>query len=426
MNYEETIAYIHNAYWVGTKTGLSRTKELLALLGNPQDKLKFVHVAGTNGKGSICAMTASVLTAAGYKTGLYTSPFVNRFNERIAINGKPIGDEALVKLFALIQPTVEGMKEKPSEFELITCAAMLYYLQENCDIVVLEVGMGGEWDSTNVIRTPELSIIAAMGYDHMKYLGNTMAEIASAKAGIIKPNGDTVIYGENPEANAVFERACSACGNNLIKTDFSRIKEDKRSLEGHVFTFGPYKELHLPLIGPHQTKNAAVVLTALEKLSEKGWKIPAEAVYEGLSAVVWPARMELLKREPVLLLDGGHNPHGFTAAAATLRDLFPDKKITFLMGVMADKDYTSMINLLLPLADHFLTVTPDNPRALQDELLTQRIESLGGTACSCGSVEKGVDKLLNEAKKEDVLCAIGSLYMAGDVRRLVLEREKNA
>ena len=193
MNYEETIAYIHGAYWKGTKDGLQRTRELLALLGNPQDKLRFIHVAGTNGKGSTCAMLASILQAAGYRTGLYTSPFVNRFNERIALNGVPISDEALADVFTRIRPVVDAMERQPSEFELITCAAMLYYAEQACDVVVLEVGMGGEFDSTNVIQTPLLTIITAMGFDHMKYLGNTMPEIASAKAGIIKPGGVTLI-----------------------------------------------------------------------------------------------------------------------------------------------------------------------------------------------------------------------------------------
>ena len=416
MNYEETIAYIHSAYWKGTKDGLQRTRELLSLLGDPQDKLRFVHVAGTNGKGSTCAMLSSILQAAGYRTGLYTSPYVNRFNERIALNGTPISDQDLVDIFERIRPIVDAMANPPSEFELITCAAMLFYWERRCDIVVLEVGMGGEFDSTNVIKTPLLAIITAMGFDHMQYLGNTMTEIASAKAGIIKPGGTTLIYGENPEADRVFQDTCDRMGSRLVVTDHSRITDHAHTLHGHDLSFGPYAHIRLPLIGSHQVKNAAVVLTAVEELQKVGLSIPDRAVYEGMASVWWPARMELLSEKPVFLLDGGHNPHGFRAAAATLSELFPDQKVTVMMGVMADKDHGDMIRHLLPLAKRFIAVRPDSPRAMSDEALAEEICSMGGTAVPGGTVKHGVDLMLSEAKPDDVLLAIGSLYMAGDIR----------
>ncbi|MBQ7278465.1 MAG: bifunctional folylpolyglutamate synthase/dihydrofolate synthase [Clostridia bacterium] len=416
MNYDETLAYIHGSYWTGTKPGLGRTFELLDRLGNPQKKLSFIHVAGTNGKGSTCALLASVLQAAGYKTGLYTSPYVNRFNERMAVNGIPICDEALVALFERIRPLAEDMEERPSEFELITAAAMVFFCEQGCDVVVLEVGMGGEWDSTNVIDTPLLSVITAMGFDHMQYLGNTMTSIASAKAGIIKPNGVTVIYGENPEADAVFQTACKERHNRLVVTDFSRLQIHSQSLDGQDLSFGSYAHLHLPLLGCHQQKNAALVLTALEELKGRGLIIPDEAVYQGFASVHWPARMELLQRDPVFLLDGAHNPHGFAAAAQTLQELFPGKRIRFLMGVMGDKDHGEMLSLLLPLADSFITVQPRNPRAMGDTELAAEIVSLGGKAQAAGTVENGLKLLLQEAKPSDVLVAIGSLYMAGDIR----------
>ncbi len=416
MNYEETIAYIHSAYWKGTKDGLARTRELLALLGNPQNELRFVHVAGTNGKGSTCAMLASILQAAGYRTGLYTSPFVNRFNERIALDGTPISDQDLVDIFERIRPIVDSMPRQPSEFELITCAAMLYYREQHCDVVVLEVGMGGEFDSTNVIDTPLLTIITAMGFDHMKYLGNTMTEIASAKAGIIKPGGTTLIYGENPEADRVFSDTCQRIGSRLVVTDHSRITDHTHTLKGHDLSFGPYSHIRLPLIGSHQVKNAALVLTAVEELQKVGLSIPDTAVYEGMAAVRWPARMELLSEQPVFLLDGGHNPHGFTAAAQTLKELFPDRKVKVMMGVMADKDHGDMIRQLLPQAKCFVTVRPDSPRAMDAEALAEEIRALGGQAEPAGTVQNGVARMLQDAKPDDVLLAIGSLYMAGDVR----------
>ena len=425
MNYEETIAYIHSAYWNGSKDGLLRTRELLTLLGDPQNDLKFVHVAGTNGKGSTCAMLASILQAAGYRTGRYTSPFVNRFNERIALDGRPIPDGDLVELFERIRPIVDGMPNKPSEFELITCAAMLYYKEQKCDVVVLEVGMGGEFDSTNVIKTPLLTVITAMGFDHMQHLGNTMTEIASAKAGIIKPGGTTLIYGANPEADEVFRSTCERIGSRLVVTDHSRVTDHSHTLMGHDLSFGPYAHIRLPLIGSHQVKNAALVLTAVEELKKGGLSIPDEAVYEGMATVRWPARMELLSKTPVFLLDGGHNPHGFSAAAKTLQELFPDKKATIMMGVMADKDHGDMIRHLLPHAKRFITVRPDSPRAMTAEALADEIRSLGGQADPAGTVLDGVHKMLREAGPDDVLLAIGSLYMAGDVRAAMGKGEKS-
>lgn len=419
MNYEETIAYIHSAYWTGTKTGLKRTQELLALLGNPEKQMKFVHVAGTNGKGSFCAMLSSILASAGYKTGLYTSPYVNRFNERMAVNSVPIPDERLVECIEKIHPLVDSMTEKPSEFELITCAAMEYFHEEACDIVVLEVGMGGEWDSTNVIEKPELSVITAMAFDHMKYLGNTMAEIASAKAGIIKPGCPVLIYGENPEAEEVFKGVCQQRGSALFYSHPEKIVNDRDSIHGHIFCYPGYGELHLPLIGPHQIHNAALVLQAVELLRKQGWTIDNEAVREGLKRVSWPARMELLCENPVILLDGGHNPQGAQAAASALKELFPEKKIRFLMGVMADKDVDAMVESLLPLAECFYTVTPHNPRAMSAETLAKKLKTLGVKATAYEPLEAGIEAFVREAGEKDILCAIGSLYLAGDVRAQV-------
>ena len=223
MTYEEALKYIHSVNWVGSKLGLERTQELLEKLGSPHKKLKFIHIAGTNGKGSTAAMLASILEKAGHRTGLYTSPFINRFNERMQVNGKQIPDGTLAELTDLIQPYADAMEDAPTEFELITALAMEYFLREKCDIVVLEVGMGGELDSTNVIGTPEAAVIAAMGLDHVKELGPAMADIARAKAGIIKSGGSVVSYGGNPEADPVFEAVCREKGAKLRQPDFSGI-----------------------------------------------------------------------------------------------------------------------------------------------------------------------------------------------------------
>lgn len=421
MNYEEAVAYIHSAYWTGTKTGLLRSKELLSLLGNPEKELNFVHVAGTNGKGSFCAMLASILTAAGFKTGLYTSPYIERFNERIALNGRPIADGELVDIIETLKPLVDTMKEKPSEFELITCAAFLYFKQQHCDIVVLEVGMGGEWDSTNVISTPVLSVITAMAFDHMQYLGSTMKDIAAAKAGIIKKGGTTLIYGENAEAEAVFAAACRERSNALYYPEPGRAKLLHRDIHGQDFDYPGYTGLHIPLLGGHQLKNAALVLKAVELLQQKGYAIPQEAVYKGLEQVQWPARMELMGERPVLLIDGGHNPQGVEAAANCLQELFPQKKIRFLIGLMADKAVEEMLSLLLPIAADFITVTPHNPRAMKGEALKTLLVSMGAKAICIDPIERAIPAFLKEAGEEDICCILGSLYLAGDVRKQIRE-----
>lgn len=416
MTYEEALKYIHSVNWVGSKLGLERTRELLGKLGNPHKKLKFIHIAGTNGKGSTAAMLSSILERAGYRVGLYTSPFINRFNERMQVCGEQIPDDTLAELTARIQPYADAMADAPTEFELITALAMEYFLRERCDVVVLEVGMGGELDSTNVIDTPEAAVITAMGLDHVKELGPTMADIARAKAGIIKPGGSVVSYGGNPEADPVFEQVCREKGASLRRPDFSRIVPGDFDLDGQNFSYGPWKDLRIPLVGSYQMNNAAVVLETVAALRERGWNIPDDAVRQGMAATRWPARFEVLRRDPVFIVDGGHNPHGIRATAESLKRLFPGKKFTFVTGVMADKDVESILGLIVPLADQFFTVRPNNPRAMKAEELASRIAALGVRATPCASVAEGVAKAIEAEGADGVACALGSLYMSGEVR----------
>lgn len=416
MTYEEALKYIHSVNWVGSKLGLERTRELLGKLGRPHEQLKFIHIAGTNGKGSTAAMLASILERAGYRTGLYTSPFINRFNERMQVNGEQIPDAVLAELTERIQPYADAMEDAPTEFELITALAMEYFLQEKCDIVVLEAGMGGELDSTNVIGAPEAAVIAAMGLDHVKELGPAMADIARAKAGIIKVGGAVVSYGGNPEADEVFARTCRERGAVLRGPDFLQIVPGPFGLDGQRFSYGPWADLQIPLAGRYQLNNAAVVLETVAVLRERGWAISDAAVRQGMAATRWPARFEVLRRDPVFIVDGGHNPHGIRATAESLQRLFPGKKITFVTGVMADKDVESILGLIVPLADQFFTVRPENPRAMKAEELAGRISALGAKATPCESVADGVARAIAAEGPEGVACALGSLYMSGEVR----------
>ena len=412
MTYEEAIAYIHGMYWRGSKLGLVRVTELCHLLGDPQDRLKFIHVAGTNGKGSTCAMLSRILCAEGYRTGLFVSPFVDRFNERIQFNNAPIPDDDLAAIITEIAPVVDAMENSPTEFEVITAAAFLYYVRKNCDYVVLEVGLGGELDSTNVIKTPLLAIITAIDYDHMHILGDTIEEIASAKAGIIKDGGTVLFYGEHKDALPVIEAACEKHGAKLHVVDRSTLREGMYDLHGQTFEYRGYRDLRLGLLGKYQMKNAATVVDAVELLREKGVAISDDALRTGLKETVWPARFELLREDPPFFVDGGHNPHGVRGTVETFQRLFPDRKAKIVMGMMADKDVSRSVELLLPIAKEFYTVTPNNARAMPGEELAALIASYGATATPFSTVADAVE---TAARSGDVSLAVGSLYMAGEV-----------
>ena len=420
MSYESALEYIHAVRWQGHRPGLSRTRTLLAALGNPHKQLKFVHVAGTNGKGSTAAMLDSCLRAAGYHTGLFTSPFINRFNERIQVDGQPIGDEELEQLVERIRPAADAMAEVPTEFEVITALGMLYFAQKHCDIVVLEVGLGGELDSTNVIDPPECAVITALGMDHVKELGPTLADIARAKAGIIKPGSPVVSYGGAPEADTVIAAAAEAQGAPLTVVDFDRLRVGEGSLEALHFDFDGLENLTLPLVGSYQPRNAAVAITALRVLRGRGWRIPDEAIRQGLANVRWPGRFEVLRADPVFLLDGSHNAHGMRATVESLKARLPGQKFVFLLSIMADKDVDEMLDLLLPLADQFVTVTAHTPRALPAEELAGRIARRNGRAEAAGSSPEGVRRAIALAG-EGPVCALGTLYFSGEVRQAFKE-----
>ncbi len=415
MTVEEAISYIHSVCWKGSIPGLERTRELLARMGNPEKKLRFVHVAGTNGKGSTAAMLASILQRAGYRTGLYTSPYIFRFHERMKVDGEEISDEDLCAATEFVRPYAEAMADHPTEFELVSCIAFEYFMRKQCDVVVLEVGMGGELDSTNVIDPPEAAVITNIGLDHTEYLGGTLEEIASAKAGIIKPGSAAVIYRESPSVEAVFEARCRAVGATLDKADFDSIRLIEHSLEGQTFDAAGWPALRLPLLGAHQLCNAAVVLKTVEVLRRRGWAISEADVREGLAEVRWPGRFEVLRREPLFLVDGGHNPQCIDALAANVRDYLQGRPLTVLTGVLADKDFHCMYGSIAPHVRSYVTVTPDSPRALPADELKTYLAQFGKPVTACGSIEEGVAEAIREAGPDGVVLAYGSLYMVGAI-----------
>lgn len=413
MNVKEAIKYIEDRGWTTTHFGLSRTLALLEALGNPQKKLKFVHVAGSNGKGSTCAMTHSILRQAGYKTGLYISPYIQKFNERIQIDGECIPDDRLVEITERVAKIADAMDDRPTHFELVTAIGMEYFYEEKCDIVVLEVGMGGELDSTNAIDAPEVAVITNIGLEHTQWLGNTLEEIALTKSGIIKTGCEAVCYDGAPAVTEVVKQVCADKDVPLTCLDFTQLKSIDESLDGQRFSYKG-TEYELALLGRHQLNNAAVALEIIAALRRKGWNIDELAVRRGLRYVTWPARLEVLRREPLLLLDGGHNPQCIEALSSSLARLMPGQKFTFILGILSDKNYDQMTDMLIPLAERFICLTPDSPRALPAEELVRVLTEKGARAESCGV---DVDTALERAEALGIpTVAMGSLYLAGLIR----------
>ncbi|HIV17165.1 MAG TPA: bifunctional folylpolyglutamate synthase/dihydrofolate synthase [Candidatus Alectryocaccobium stercorigallinarum] len=418
MNTEEALAYINNFTWSESKLGLGRTRQLLNELGDPQKKLKFVHVAGSNGKGSTCAMIEAVLRAAGYNTGLYPSPYIEDFRESFQSSGRLISDEELCELTAVVKDKADKMTDHPTQFEIKTAIAMLFFLKKHCDIVVLETGLGGELDSTNVIDAPEAAVITNIGYEHTEYLGNTLREIASAKAGIIKSGSAVVSYDNRPEVMEVLEKTSKEKECVLYKTSEKDIIPLGHDLSGQSFKWNGI-EIKMPLLGRHQLKNAVVALKTLEVLNKKGYAVSKENILKGFAGVKWPARFEVLRDEPLFILDGGHNEQCACALADILADYVPDKKFVFLFGVLSDKDYSSMIDTVAPYAESFVCVTPDSPRALDGKKLAGVIKEKGYDAVFRSDISEAVREC---AGSEKAVLAFGSLYMAGEVRSTFRKR----
>ena len=564
----DAIEYINTPRWLTSRLGLERIRELLDRLGRPQDRLKFVHVAGTNGKGSTCAFAASILAEAGFKTGLFTSPYVETFHERIRVNGRNISDEDLTAATLRVRECAEAMEaeggEHPTEFELMTAVALVHFAHVGCDIVVLEVGLGGRLDSTNVIAAPEVAAIVSIALDHTNLLGNTLAEIAHEKAGIVKKGSAVVSWPQEPSAMEVVEDAARRAGDKLVVPDFSLLSVGKVTRGAALLTRGtaleheghtpcsdsprfaaelraehvphaqelqagaeggstceiasergqhapcsdsprcaaelraehavPAQKLqaslsidagfggHMPravphepnvpsgtfaraqdclsmayahrtpmsqvesaapvrqfsyrgreyatrLLGSYQPSNAAMAIEIAGALRERGWEIPDEAIARGIAETRWPARFEVLDQPagvPTVVIDGGHNPQGAGVLADSLRDVFPDKRSVFLVGILADKDYRSMLRAVAPMASAFVCVTPPNPRALDAadlaEAILETCDELGvrATVEVAGDFDDAVSAARKIAGPEGLICAFGSLYSIADVKAAFL------
>ncbi len=420
---EETLQYLQFDNWAQSAPGLARSRELLGLLGDPQKKLKFVHIAGTNGKGSTAAMLAAVLQSAGYRTGLYTSPHLLRFHERMRVNGEEIDDASLITLTNTVRQAAAQMREMPTGFEIMTAIAFLYFVQERCDIVSLEVGLGGRMDSTNVIPAPEVCVVMNIGLEHTAILGDTLEKIAAEKCGIIKRGAHAVLFGQTEGVEAVAREKCTQEGVTLTVTAQEKLERISSSLDGQVFKYrgrGPY---HLRLLGEYQLLNALTVIDTCTALRSRGWeKLTDEAIDSGLSAARWPGRLELLRRSPDFIVDGAHNPQCVDALMDSLAALYSGKKLIFLTGVLRDKDWQQMLRRALPLAKAFVVITPPSARALDENELAGWLRAQGIEAIPAAGTDDGVRRALAIAGKDDAICSWGSLYFTGEVRRVLTEQ----
>ena len=415
MNLEQAIEYIHSLYRKANP-GLGRIRQLLALLGNPERELKFVHIAGTNGKGSTAAMTASILCKAGYRAGLFTSPYIYRFHERIQMDGKQIADDKLLPLILKVKALAETMEELPTEFEFVTALAMEYYRQENCPIVVLEVGMGGLLDATNAIPSPEVAVITNIGLDHTDALGDTLPKIAANKAGIIKSGCHVVAYRGEPDVEAVYEQVCREKDCPLTLADFDSIRLHSCDLFGQRFDCGSRENLELPLLGDHQLHNASVVLSIIDALRERGYAVSEDHIRAGLAEVIWPGRFEVVCRQPLFIIDGGHNPQCLEALVKNIDDYLSDRRVIALTGVLADKDYGQMFRPVMPKVEQFVCITPDSPRRLLSHELAQHLQRAGAKAEGFDTVTEAVAHAKMLAGEDGAVLCFGSLYAIGDIK----------
>ncbi len=378
----DPVAYINEPRWRSMSLGLERISELLERLGGPQSRLRFVHVAGTNGKGSTCAFVSAILQQAGYRVGLFTSPYIDHFEERIRVDGSEISHDDLVSATLRVREAAEAMDSHPTEFELMTAVAFEHFARTECDIVVCEVGLGGRLDSTNVIATVEVCAFAPISYDHCAMLGSTLGQIAAEKAGILKKGAIAVSAPQEPEVSEVLDARAAELGVPLRYVDASQI-----SGENEGFSFNGLVSLSVPLQGSYQLVNASLAVLVCRALAEKGWDIEGDSIRRGLAAASWPGRFEFLERDPDVIIDGAHNIHAIRALAHELSARYRKGSIVFVVGVMADKDYAPMLELLAPLASAFVCYEPVNPRALPAGQLAEAVSQALSSMRLLGAAE---------------------------------------
>jgi dihydrofolate synthase/folylpolyglutamate synthase len=449
MDYSQAMAYIKNTAKFGSKLGLERTEKILELLGDPHKKLKCIHIAGTNGKGSTTAMITKILVEAGYKVGSYISPFIEEFEERMQINNENISKDDLSDIVTRVSKAVDTVValgySNPTEFEIITCAGFLYFYENKVDFAVVEVGIGGRLDSTNVI-TPILSVITSVSLDHTQILGDTIDKIAFEKAGIIKNGIPVIMFPQQKQSEEVIEKTCQERNCKLIKvsTDSSLFlgKENLQqvaitSMGGELYNNNTITQrikvqtlksdyiIELALLGKHQLLNCSVVIHAIEELIEQGFKISKDSILMGLKSVKWPARLEVMNKKPLVVIDGAHNVDGIKNLTESIDMYFNYNKVILILGILADKEVAEMIKTIVPKASRIITVTPHSDRAELSEELKVEVEKYTTNCEAIEDYEEAYRKALSYCGEEDLLLVAGSLYMAGDMRKIIRNIHNN-
>ena len=430
MIYEEAMKYISSIGKFGSNYGLKRTFRLLELLGNPDKKLKLIHVAGTNGKGSTTAMITKVLRGMGYKVGMYTSPYIEEFEERIQINGENIPKEKLVSLLVEVKEAVEKVIKEgydhPTQFEILTALMFLYFYRERVDYGVVEVGLGGALDSTNVL-TPIVSVITSISYDHMNILGDTIEEIAEQKAGIIKEGIPVVVYPEEKNVQDVIVKKAEEMNSRIRLVQKNSVKllninRDDIYQEVQVSTMKNDYKVKLPLLGAHQMLNLAVVLNTIEVIFEgQNEKLNVKLVEKSLEDVEWKGRLEVLNKKPLIVIDGAHNIDGIKSLTYNVNKYFKYKNMILLLGILADKQVDEMIKEIVPFAEKVYALTPHSDRAQLSQELKNKIVKYNKNVIAIESYEEAVSKAISEADEDDLILISGSLYMIGDMRKILVK-----
>ena len=425
MTYCEAVERINSLLAFGIKPGLERIKELMERIGSPDKKLRYVHIAGTNGKGSTCALISSALSSAGYKTGTFISPYVLEFRERFMIDGEMIPEQTLADIVEELWGAVEDMKgcgRIITEFEFVFAVAVTWYAREKCDIVVLETGLGGRFDATNMIDRAMADIITSISLDHTAVLGDTYAKIAFEKCGILRENGSCIAYArQEKEAMEVIENTAQRLGCRLIIADGDKAEIISSDISGTEFVYNGLK-LRIRLIGDHQVRNAAVAAEALLELRRQGLSVSDEDIARGFAEVSFPARLELMSEKPLILLDGAHNPDGARALSDAVKKHLCGKRLVAVTGMLADKDTGTSLSYLAPLFEKIFTTEPDNPRKMTAQKLKEVIAPCCDDITACKSAEEAFVKAYAGLDDNSALVIFGSLYLASEMRKIILKK----
>ena len=428
MDYQQARKYLRETAATAPVMGLSNIRNLLEKIGNPQDELKFIHIAGTNGKGSVMAYVSTILKEAGYRVGRYISPTIYAYRERIQINDEYIKKEEFAIHMTKIAEAVKQMEKenlcKPTPFEIETALSFLYFREERCDLVVMESGMGGRDDATNIVQNTILAVLTSISMDHMEFLGDNLVQIALNKAGIIKPGAIVVCDKQEPQVEEVLQTYCAEHGNSLVIAKPSSAVIRETTIEGQTFRYQG-EEIAISLAGAHQIDNAVLALECIKALINLGYNISREDITKGFLKTKWEGRFTVLSKEPYFIVDGAHNPAAASKLAESLRMYFPERRFIFIMGMFEDKEYDKIAEMMTPLADWIFTIEPpDNPRALSAGDLAAVVAKYNHQVVVCDTISDAVEQSFASAGEEDVIVAFGSLSFIDEITRCILGRRE--